>query len=115
VCGAASAQDPTEPVHSGRTIPIPPVPDEPEIADLRSPVVGGRACTPRHLPLGVDLDAWLARAKTPWDAFPDTTGAKMDAESVGLAEALKHPNVDCVTGVTAERLERTRRAASCAV
>jgi hypothetical protein len=35
----------------------------------------------------------VARA-TPWDAFPDTTGAKMDAESVGLAEALKHPNVE---------------------
>jgi choline dehydrogenase-like flavoprotein len=30
----ASGQDPTEPAHSG-TIPFPPVPDEPEIADLR--------------------------------------------------------------------------------
>jgi choline dehydrogenase-like flavoprotein len=41
----------------------------------------------------VDIDAWLKRAKTGWDAFPCTTGAKSDAESCALAEALKHPNV----------------------
>jgi choline dehydrogenase-like flavoprotein len=60
---------------------------------------------PAALPLGVDIEAWMARARTPWDAFPDTTGAKMDAESVGLAEALRHPNVELRTGVTVERLE----------
>jgi choline dehydrogenase-like flavoprotein len=96
-------EDPTEPVHSGR-YPYPPVPDEPAIADLRSRLTAA-GLSPAHLPLGVDLDAWLSRAATPWDAFPDTTGAKMDAESVGLAEALKHPNVELRAGVTAQRLE----------
>jgi choline dehydrogenase-like flavoprotein len=96
-------EDPTEPVHSGR-YPYPPVPDEPAIADLRSRLTAA-GLSPAHLPLGVDLDAWLSRAGTPWDAFPDTTGAKMDAESVGLAEALKHPNVELRAGVTAQRLE----------
>jgi choline dehydrogenase-like flavoprotein len=96
-------QDPTEPEHSG-SYPYPPVPDEPEIADLRRRLKAA-GLHPASLPLGVDLEAWLARAKTPWDGFPDTTGGKMDAESVGLAEALKHPNVELRTGVTAERLE----------
>jgi choline dehydrogenase-like flavoprotein len=36
----------------------------------------------------------------------------MDAESVGLAEALKHPNVELRTGVTVQRLEMDGRAAS---
>ena len=89
-------QDPTEPAHSG-AYPDPPVPDEPSIADLRT-----RLCragvTPASLPLGLDLERWLKRAATPWDAFPDTTGAKSDAESVGIADALRHPNVTLETG-----------------
>ena len=40
----------------------------------------------------------------PWDAFPDTTGAKMDAESVGIAKALAHPNVTLETGALVTRL-----------
>jgi choline dehydrogenase-like flavoprotein len=96
-------EDPTEPRHSG-AYPYPPVPDEPEIADLRRRL-SAVGLNPAHLPLGVDIDRWMSRAATPWDAFPDTTGAKMDAESVGLAEALKHPNVELKTGVTVERLE----------
>jgi choline dehydrogenase-like flavoprotein len=99
----AQGQDPTEPEHSG-TYPFPPVPDEPEIADLRRRL-SSAGLHPAALPLGVDIEAWMARARTPWDAFPDTTGAKMDAESVGLAEALRHPNVELRTGVTVERLE----------
>lgn len=96
-------EDPTEPTHSG-SYGFPPVPDEPEIADLRRRLVDA-GLHPASLPLGVDIDAWLERARTPWDAFPDTTGAKMDAESVGLAEALRHPNVELRTGVTVEKLE----------
>ncbi|MFV0410874.1 MAG: FAD-dependent oxidoreductase [Paracoccus sp. (in: a-proteobacteria)] len=98
----ATGEDPSEPPRSG-AYPFPPVPDEPEIADLRTRLrrIG---LNPSSLPLGLDLDRWLERAKTPWDAFPDTTGAKMDAESVGIAEALRHPNVTLMTGVRAERL-----------
>ncbi|MCU4651395.1 GMC family oxidoreductase [Roseibacterium sp. SDUM158016] len=99
----AIGEDPTEPPHSG-PYPFPPVPDEPEIADLRRRLKRA-GLHPASLPLGVDIEQWLARAATPWDAFPDTTGAKMDAESVGLAEALKHPNVELRTGVTVDRLE----------
>ncbi len=99
----ALGDDPTEPSHSGR-YPHPPVPHEPAIQDLfaRLKRIG---LNPSPLPLGVDLEAWLARAQTPWDAFPDTTGGKMDAETVGLAEALKHPNVELRTGVRVERIE----------
>ena len=98
-----AGQDPTEPRHSGR-YPFPPVPDEPSIADLRRRLKRA-GVTPASLPLGLDLDAWLKRAATPWDAFPDTTGAKSDAESVGIAAALAHPNVTLETGALATRLE----------
>lgn len=96
------AGDPTEPVHSGR-YPFPPVPDEPDIAALRR-AFAAQGLHPSALPLGVDLERWLARAPTTWDAFPDTTGAKSDAENCGLAAALKHPNVTLVTGARAVRL-----------
>jgi len=99
----ALGDDPTEPPHSG-SYPFPPVPHEPDIADLarRLRSVG---LHPSPLPLGVDVDRWLERAATPWDAFPDTTGAKMDAESVALAEALKQPNVELRTGTEVVRLD----------
>lgn len=98
-----AGQDPTEPHHSGR-YPFPPVPDEPSIADLRVRLrqAGVR---PSSLPLGLDLDAWLKRAATPWDAFPDTTGAKSDGESVGIAAALQYPNVTLETGALVTRVE----------
>jgi choline dehydrogenase-like flavoprotein len=97
-----TSEDPSEPPNSGQ-YPFPPVPDEPCIADLRRRLksVG---LHPASLPLGVDIDRWLARGTTPWDAFPDTVRAKSDAESVGLAEALKHPNVALSTGTRALRL-----------
>ena len=84
-------QDPTEPPHS-TAYPHPPVPDEAPIAALRKRLakVG---LHPSPLPLGVDLAQWLARARTPWDAFPDTTGGKMDAETAALKVALRHGNV----------------------
>ncbi|MGR3497006.1 GMC oxidoreductase [Citreimonas sp.] len=53
---------------------------------------------PYVLPLGVDLDAWLAKGATGWDGYPDTRCGKMDAETCGLAEALRHPNVTLQTG-----------------
>jgi choline dehydrogenase-like flavoprotein len=99
----ALGDDPTEPPHSG-TYAFPPVPHEAPIADLAARLrrIG---LHPAPLPLGVDLDRWLARAPTPWDAYPDTTGAKMDAESVALAEALKHPNVTLRTGAEVVALD----------
>lgn len=96
------AGDPTEPPHSA-PYPFPPVPDEPDIAGLRR-AFAAQGLHPSSLPLGVDLDRWLARAPTTWDAFPDSTGAKSDAESCGLEAALKYPNVSLVTGTRVVRL-----------
>jgi choline dehydrogenase-like flavoprotein len=98
----ALGQDPTEPAHSG-DYGFPPVPDEPAIADLRARLhrIG---LHPSSLPLGVDIDRWLAHGQTPWDAFPDTCGGKMDAETVGLAYALQHPNVTLMQGAKVTRL-----------
>ena len=98
-----AGQDPTEPRHSG-AYPFPPVPDEPTIADLRARL-SRAGVHPSALPLGLDLEAWLRRAPTPWDAFPDTTGAKSDGESIGIAAALRHPNVTLETGARVTRLE----------
>lgn len=96
-------QDPTEPPHSG-AYPFPPIPDEPSIADARARLRRA-GVTPSALPVGVDVERWLARAPTPWDAFPDTTGAKSDAETIGIAAALRHPNVTLETGAEVTRLE----------
>ena len=95
-------EDPSEPRHSGG-YDFPPVPDEPAIADLRRRLqrVG---LHPASLPLGVDIERWLAKGRTPWDAFPNTCGGKMDAETVGLNLALQHPNVTLSTGARVVRL-----------
>jgi choline dehydrogenase-like flavoprotein len=88
----AIGEDPTEPKHSA-PYPHPPVSDEPAIAAVRQRLkrVG---LNPFSLPLGVDIEAWLKRAPTPWDAFPDTRSGKMDAETCGLKAALGHPNIE---------------------
>lgn len=95
--------DPTEPPHTA-PYPFPPVPHEPAIADLAGRL-RAMGLHPAPLPLAVDLDRWLSRAATPWDAFPDTTGGKRDAETAALAQALRHPNVRLLTGVQVHRLE----------
>lgn len=97
-----AAGDPTEPPHSA-PYPFPPVPDEPDIATLRRAFTA-QGLRVSALPLGVDIEAWLKRAPTGWDAFPCTTGAKSDAESCALAEALKHPNVTLQTGTRVTRI-----------
>lgn len=100
--------DPTEPPHSA-PYPFPPVPDEPDIAALRRALTA-QGLHVSALPLGVDIDAWLQRARTGWDAFPCTTGAKSDAESCALAEALRHSNVTLQTNTKVTRLlSDTRR------
>lgn len=102
VRGANDGIDATEPAHSGR-YNFPPVPDEPAIADLRARLAG-QGLHPTALPLGVDIMRWLAHGKTPWDAFPDTCGGKMDAETIGLTLALQHPNVTLMSGCIVTRL-----------
>lgn len=101
VRGLAGA-DPSEPKHDGYGFP--PIPHEPDIADLAVRLTKA-GLHPGPLPLAVDIDRWLQRAKTPWDAFPDTTGGKLDAESAALVSALKHPNVSLRTGVEVRRIE----------
>jgi len=98
----ALGEDPTEPAHSA-PYPYPPVPDEPPIASVRARLTKN-GLHPYSLPLGIDIDRWLAKAKTPWDAHPNANDGKMDAESVALAAALKHPNVRLETGARVTRL-----------
>jgi len=95
-------EDPTEPPHSGR-YDYKPVPDEPAIADLRRRL-SAVGLHPASLPLGVDIETWLAHGRTTWDAYPDTCGGKKDAETVSLASALSHPNVSLAAGCEATRL-----------
>lgn len=94
--------DESEPPHS-EPFPFAPVPDEPAIARVRERIKGV-GLHPFPLPLGLDIDRWLERAKTPWDAFPDTGFGKMDAESCGLAEALRYRNVELRENAKVERL-----------
>jgi choline dehydrogenase-like flavoprotein len=95
--------DPTEPRHS-TDFPHPPVPDEPVIAETREKLRRA-GLHPFSLPLGVDIETWLKRAATPWDAYPDARTGKMDAETCGLAAALAHDTVRLETGARVERLE----------
>jgi choline dehydrogenase-like flavoprotein len=97
-----ASEDPTEPPRS-TPFPLSPVPDEPAIANLRQrlKVIG---LSPFTLPLAVDIERWLARGQTPWDAYPDTRCGKTDAETGPLAKALAHTNVSLVTGALVQRL-----------
>ena len=102
VRGQAGA-DPTEPPHAG-PYPHPPVPHEPAIADLARRLEG-IGLHPSPIPLAVDLPRWLARAATPWDGFPDTTGGKLDAETAALARALEDPRITLREGVEVKAIE----------
>ncbi|MHA7969212.1 FAD-dependent oxidoreductase [Rhizobium sp. CAU 1783] len=96
-------EDPTEPAHS-RPYAFPPVPDEPAVASVRQRLKAN-GMHPYSLPLGLDLDRWLAKAKTPWDAHPNCHDGKMDAETTALALALGYPNVTLQTRSRVTRLE----------
>lgn len=95
-------KDPTEPPHSD-SYPHAALPDEPEIADLRR-TLKAVGMHPSSIPLGVDLDGWMAAGQTTWDAYPNTCGAKMDAETCGLKAALVYPNVELRTGCRVTKL-----------
>jgi choline dehydrogenase-like flavoprotein len=95
--------DPTEPRHS-QPYPFPAVPDEPAIAAVRERLLGA-GMHPFSLPLGIDIGRWMARAKTPFDAFPNAGSGKMDAETCALSHALAHRNVTLETGARVVKLE----------
>jgi len=98
----ALGYDDTEPPHSA-PYPYPPVPDEPPVADLKRRLVAqGLHVGPA--PLGVDIDKWLEGGQQTFDGFPNTRGGKMDAETCGLAEALKYPNVTLLRNAEVVRL-----------
>ncbi|WP_429814518.1 FAD-dependent oxidoreductase [Ensifer sp. B1-9] len=96
-------QDPTEPFHS-TPYPHGPVPDEPAIARARAELKA-QGLNPATLPLGVDIDTWLAGGRTPWDGFPNTGEGKRDAETASLAAALKDPNIELITSAHVDTLE----------
>ncbi|MFK7877881.1 MAG: FAD-dependent oxidoreductase [Paracoccaceae bacterium] len=95
-------EDPTEPTHSN-SYPHAAVPDEPDIAALRRKLKAA-GMHPSSIPLGVDIEGWLAAGQTTWDAYPNTCGAKMDAETCGLHAALAYPNVELRTGCRVTKL-----------
>ena len=85
----ALGEDPTEPLHSR---PYPLSAGARRAADRRVRERLKRVgLHPFSLPLGVDIERWLQRAATPWDAFPNTAHGKMDAETAPLAQALQRP------------------------
>ena len=92
----ADGIDPTDPPRT-TPFPYPPVPYEPQIADAAERL-RRLGLNPAPLPLALDLEKWLARAKTPWDGVPDTHSGKIDAETGPLDQALAHPNVRLITG-----------------
>ncbi|MDG4891512.1 GMC family oxidoreductase [Mesorhizobium sp. M1A.F.Ca.IN.022.07.1.1] len=96
-------QDPTEPPRTG-PYRFPPVPDEPAIAAVRARLKEA-GIHPASLPLAIDINEWLRRAKTGWDAFPNTGSGKIDAEVGPLTAALNSSNVSLVTGASVVRLE----------
>lgn len=98
----AAGEDPTEPPRS-TAYPHRPVPDEPAIAAVRERLKA-QGVRPFSLPLAVDVERWLGRAATPWDAYPDTRTGKYDAETASLARALESPDVSLLTGAEVERL-----------
>jgi Choline dehydrogenase and related flavoproteins len=96
-------EDPTEPPHS-TLYDFPPVPDEPAIALVRERL-RQQGLHPFSLPLGVDIDTWLAHGKHPWDAHPNSDEGKSDAETCALRAALEDPNVKLQVRSRVLRLE----------
>lgn len=99
----ALGEDPTEPAHSNGYAHG-PIADEPAISKVRTRLKA-TGVHPYSLPLGVDIERWLAKGKTPWDAHPNSFDGKMDAETAALAAALKHDNVKLQTESRVTRLE----------
>jgi len=99
----ALGQDPSEPAHS-TPYAFAAVPDESAIRLVRERLAK-HGLHPYSLPLAVDIERWLAKGKTPWDAHPHVADGKMDAETAALAVACAHKNVTLQTGAKVLRLE----------
>ena len=97
-----ASQDHTEPPHS-QPYAYGPVADEEEIARVRGELKA-QGLHPFSLPLAVDIDKWLHHQQTPWDAFPNACHGKIDAENGPLKQALRHANVELMTGVCVQRM-----------
>ena len=87
----------TAPTRTGRS------PDKPAITKVRERLTR-IGLHPFSLPLGIDIELWLSRSRTPWDAFPDARAGKMDAETCALIPALEDPNVSIESGAEVRRL-----------
>ena len=96
-------EDPTEPPHSG-SYSFGPVPDERPMANLRNRLKNN-GFHPYSLPLAMDVERWLKKGQTPWDAHPHREDGKLDAETAALSEALKNPKVTLITNARVVRLE----------
>ncbi|WP_222937702.1 FAD-dependent oxidoreductase [Spartinivicinus ruber] len=83
------------------------VADEPVISLLRGRL-SQLGVNPFSLPLAMDVDAWLAAGRTPWDAFPGTGAGKFDAETAALQMVLDHPNITLMTNMTVIKLHTTK-------
>lgn len=98
--------DPTEPEHSA-AYSFSPVADEPPVADVRARLKA-KGLHPISLPLAIDIEKWLLKGRTPWDAHPNSRDGKMDAETAALLKALEYPNVKIETSARVTRLEALR-------
>ena len=54
--------------------------------------------------VGVDIDRWLRRAATPWDAFPRHPQRQARRRDRTPGQALRSPDVTLVTGALVEHL-----------
>jgi len=101
-------EDPTEPWASS-PYPWPALSHEPRIQKLHDDLerTGHR---PFHLPVGVQYDESNPEAG-PWvrcqafDGYPCLVDGKSDAHTLGVRPALRHPNVQLLTGARVDRLE----------
>ncbi len=111
----AHGEDPGE-GHVSAQYAHPPVAHEPRIQQL-SDDLEKQGLHPFHLPIGVDLtqdeDGGAAHGSAcircdRVDGFPCLLGAKSDAQVIAVDPALRHPNVEMVTGARVDRLETDR-------
>jgi choline dehydrogenase-like flavoprotein len=96
--------DPTEPPAT-KPYPQPPLEFEPRMKEV-SEAVRQQGYHPAPIPLAVQLPEGTDKVHlTLYDGYPDPTGSKADAHSIGIAAALKYPNVTLLTNRKAIRIE----------
>jgi choline dehydrogenase-like flavoprotein len=99
--------DPTEPPASS-DYPFPPVPHEPQMEEIHA-ALEAKSLHPFHLPLAIkfrDAQPGLESCVLcdTCDGYPCFVDAKADADVNAVRPALKHPNVDLLTGAKAVAL-----------